>query len=68
VNKFTRILETPLVNSEFAHFCNFHLISRTRIRLEIELEFNQSKKRKPMSSLVKFALLSQNSIRSQSLV
>jgi len=42
----------------------------THIRLEIEIEiglkFNQSKERKPISSLVNFALIGQNPIQSQS--
>jgi len=43
---------------------------KARIRLEIEikiaLEFNQSEERKSISSLVNFALISQNPIQSQS--
>jgi len=43
---------------------------KARIRLEIEieigLEFNQSEGRKPISSLVNFALIDQNPIQSQS--
>jgi len=35
---------------------------RLEIRIEIELEFNQSKERKPISSLVTFALIGQNPI------
>jgi len=47
-----------------------NVICKVRIRLEIEieigLEFNQSKKRKPISSLVNFALIHQKPICSQS--
>jgi len=43
---------------------------KARIRLEIEIEiglkFNQSEGRKPISSLVNFALIGQNPIQSQS--
>jgi len=44
--------------------------SQARIRLEIEigLVFNQSEERKPISSLVNFALIGQNLIQFQSLV
>jgi len=44
--------------------------SKERIRLEIgiELEFNQSEKRKPVSGLVNFALIGQNPIQSQFLI
>jgi len=44
--------------------------TKARIRLEIEFEiglvFNQSEERKPISSLVNFALIGPNSIQSQS--
>jgi len=36
--------------------------------IEIELEFNQSEERKPISSLVNFALIGENPIQSQSVV
>jgi len=38
--------------------------ARTRLKIEIEigLEFNQSEERKPISSLVNFALIDQNPI------
>jgi len=43
---------------------------KARIRLKIEneigLEFNQLEERKPISSLVNFALIGQNPIQSQS--
>jgi len=35
---------------------------RLEIKIEIGLEFNQSEKRKPISSLVNFALIGQNPI------
>jgi len=35
---------------------------RLEIEIEIGLEFNQSEKRKPISSLVNFALIGQNPI------
>jgi len=35
---------------------------RLEIGIEIELEFNQSEERKPISSLVNFALIGQNPI------
>ena len=34
MNEFTRILIISLVNSKFAHFCNFHLISKYRVDLQ----------------------------------
>jgi len=39
---------------------------RLVIEIEIGLEFNQSEGRKPISSLVNFALIGQNPIQSQS--
>jgi len=39
---------------------------RLEIGIEIRLEFNQSEGRKPISSLVNFALIGQNPIQSQS--
>jgi len=39
---------------------------RLKIEIEIGLEFNQLEKRKPISNLVSFALIGQNSIQSQS--
>jgi len=39
---------------------------RLKIEIEIGLKFNQSKERKPISSLVNFALIGQNLIQSQS--
>jgi len=36
-----------------------------RLEIEIELVFNQSEERKPISSLVNFALIGQNPIQSQ---
>jgi len=41
-------------------------IRASNIGIEIELEFNQSEERKPISSLVNFALIGQNPIQSQS--
>jgi len=45
------------------------MFSKTHIRLEIDIEicllFNQSEKRKPISSLVNFALIGQKSIQFQ---
>jgi len=40
----------------------------TQPGIKIELEFNQSEERKPISNLVNFALIGQNPIQSQSLV
>jgi len=37
-----------------------------KLKIEIGLKFNQSKERKPISSLVNFALIGQNPIQSQS--
>jgi len=39
---------------------------RLEIKIEIRLEFNQSEERKPISSLVNFALIGQIPIQSQS--
>jgi len=45
-------------------------MNKARIRLKIEIEiglkFNQSKERKPISSLMNFVLIGQNPIQSQS--
>jgi len=50
--------------------CIVYTRPKARIRLEIEIEiglkFNQSEGRKPISSLVNFALIGQNPIQSQS--
>jgi len=40
--------------------------SWTHLKIKIGLEFNQSEERKPISSLVNFALIGQNLIQSQS--
>jgi len=47
--------------------CN-RIKARIRLKIEIEigLKFNQSKERKPITSLVNFALIGQNLIQSQS--
>jgi len=49
--------------------CVQNIFCKTRIRLEIEieigLEFNQSEERKPISSLMNFALIGQNPVQSQ---
>jgi len=50
------------------HWVQAQPFTKARIRLEIEigLEFNQSEGRKPILSLVNFALIDQNPIQSQS--
>jgi len=46
-------------------YCRLGLKARIRLKIEIEIGFNQSEERKLISSLVNFALISQNSIQSQ---
>jgi len=68
-------MQFSTVIGQFAYclrFCMCHGLYKAYIRLEIEIEieiglvFNQSEERKPISSLVNFALIGQNSIQSQS--